>query len=200
MTNENMTHHNMTLEKQRSHRSAHTPMRFVRICMMRISLVLVSFVLMAALLAALTPPVASWADEGPSGSLDLNTDVLQNSGVPAGTSGDFPIKAELFLPTLTQQSKANENSIAKSVALARKQTFTSASAPIEGPADYRSTRTALFGDDYQPQTVLSTASIGDRTSTAHWMYPALIAAGVCLAILAGVIGNRHANKKTKRQS
>jgi len=132
---------------------------------------------------------------GADGSLQLIPEVITNSGLTAGGSNDFPVKSELFLPTMDQRVKALEKSDATITQAVGSVSFEPHLNPLF-EHDQSATRRSLFAE-YTPQGLPSTKVEDATTTTDSWLIVMLVGA-VPLTILAVFVGRKTASRRVKR--
>lgn len=124
------------------------------------------------------------ADEDGAGQLSLNTAVLINESVGAGSTGDFAIRGSLFSEDLSarvhQQREAAAERLSVVATLDFERMETSA-------GDYQPVRAALFGG-YSPHELPQTA--GEKVEVSPAFYGAAAVVAVPLVLVAGVLLGR----------
>jgi hypothetical protein len=129
-----------------------------------------------------TPAIVALADDSDdAGRLRLNTTVLVNDSVGAGSAGDFPIRSSLFSDRLSARVDEQRAQSAERLTGVKALTFAKA-RPSGDP--YASVRAALF-EDYSSSTIASKQREGEDSSVfvgvaAVLAVPLMLAAGIGL--------------------
>lgn len=133
-------------------------------------------------MAASAPAVVALADDSDdAGRLRLNTTVLVNDSVGAGSAGDFPIRISLFSDRLS--GRIDEQRARSAERLTRVEGLTFAKLTSSGDP-YRPVRAALF-ENYSSTVIASKQREGEKTSIwvgviAVLAVPLVLAAGIGL--------------------
>ncbi|MFT4189016.1 MAG: hypothetical protein QM621_10605 [Aeromicrobium sp.] len=143
---------------------------------------------MLTAVVTVSTPVSAFATDGGEGQgggqLDLNTTVLVNDPVSAGSVGDFPIRGSLFSADFAALLQEQQRRAAERLSVAETLDFTKTES---GAAEYEPVRAVLF-EDYTPREVFSSA--GDEQRSSSLLYIAAAVVGVPLTLVAGVLMGR----------
>lgn len=145
--------------------------------------------------AAARAEAGNGTGSGGDGSLHLIPEVITNAGIKAGGSSDFPVKARLFLPEMTQRAQELSASSAAVVHSTDALDF----QPHPNPyfeQDFASVRKDLFAG-YSPQPVSDIDGAGSSAADLVW-YAVMLGALVPLTLLAVVLGRRTATRRLAR--
>lgn len=123
------------------------------------------------------------ADDIDDGLLDLNTNVLVNESVGAGTSGDFAVRGRLFLEDLSARAREQQEARARSLGVVDTLTFEQPHVVAE---EYQAVRNALFAG--YSTDVLSEAR--DARVDSPVLYVLVLVVGVPLVFIGGVSSGR----------
>ncbi|MGO4592435.1 hypothetical protein AB4Z18_01305 [Leifsonia sp. 2TAF2] len=134
---------------------------------------------------------------GGDGSLQLIPDVITNSGVSAGGSNEFPVKAELFLPAMDQRAKNRETAAAAITAPIHTVSFTPHLNPLFA-RDNAEVRRHLF-TDYTPQALPSTGVDSAARSSDLWM-TIMVVAALLIIVLAVLLGRKNAARRMSKHA
>lgn len=130
-------------------------------------------------------------DDGDTGQLNLNTTVLVNDAVGAGSTGDFAIRGSLFAQDLTARADARRVAIAER--LNAVDTLDFASSESTG-IDYRPVRAGLF-EDYSSQGALEVTRDDENMSSMVVVAAAVVIVPVVL--MAGALLGRFWVRRRK---
>lgn len=157
--------------------------------------------LIAAAGVALLPGAVARADadagngSGDDGSLHLIPEIITNAGVSAGGSNDFPVKAQLFLPAMSERAREREKSQEAITHAIAAIGFERATNPIF-KQDYSKTRDGLFVD-YMPQAIPTASTRSDAPSDGLWLLLMSVAA-IPMTFLAVFLGRKNASRRIGR--
>lgn len=160
-----------------------------------------TLILAAGLVSLAATPARADADSGTGssgdGRLHLIPEVITNSGISAGGSSEFPIKAELFLPAMTQHAESLEQS---RVAILHTTEGMSFDPPLDTSKThvYEETRQELF-TDYAPQAIITADAKSSAQSNDLW-YTVMLLAAVPVAALAVFLGWKNATRRRRRHA
>jgi hypothetical protein len=132
---------------------------------------------------------------GGDGSLQLIPEIITNSGISAGGSNEFPVKAELFLPEMSERALALQNSAGRVTDAVGTVSFTPHLNPLFAQS-YTDTQRSLFAD-YAPQRVSTADAYHPAQSNDLW-YALMVAAALPLIALALFLGTKNASRRMKR--
>lgn len=127
------------------------------------------------------PAVADDSDD--AGKLSLNTTVLVNESVGAGSSGEFPIRSSLFSDRLS--TRADQQQARSTERLSVVESLNFAEARSSGQ-QYQSVRAALF-EDYSSDVIAS--SPGDREESSA-LLGVMAVVVVPLVLVGGIVLGR----------
>lgn len=136
-------------------------------------------------MAAGAPAIVALADDSDdAGRLRLNTTVLVNDSVGAGSVGDFPIRSSLFSDRLS--ARVDEQRAHSAERLTGVTALTFAKARPSGDP-YESVRAALF-EDYSSSVIASKSREGEESSAlvgvlAALAVPLMLAVGIGLGTI-----------------
>jgi hypothetical protein len=157
--------------------------------------------LIAAVGLALLPVAVARAEadsgngSGDDGSLHLMPEIITNAGISAGGSNDFPVKAQLFLPAMSERAKEREKSQEAITRAIGAIGFERTTNPIFRQ-DYSGTRGGLFVD-YAPQAIPIASTQSDSPRDGLW-FLLMVAAAIPLTFLAVFLGRKNASRRIGR--
>ncbi|GAB2026852.1 type VII secretion protein EssA [Lactovum odontotermitis] len=127
------------------------------------------------------------------GQLVLDPNIITNSGGGIGTTGDFPVRNQLFTPELDQlASLQREDQIPEQQ---KRLNFTEQAVLYD--TDMTKVTKTLFTADYQPLVIKTGTGEGKR-SNALW-YGLIIVVGAILTVLAVILGRWRAKRRVRRK-
>jgi len=130
------------------------------------------------------PAVSALADDqDDAGKLSLNTTVLTNESVGAGSSGEFPIRSSLFSDRLSTQAEQRRAQSAERLSVVEALTF--AEARPSGD-QYRSVRAALF-EDYSSDVIASSSDGREESSVLLGVMAVVV---VPIVLVGGIVLGR----------
>ena len=124
------------------------------------------------------------SDDDGAGQLSLNSTVLINESVGAGSTGDFAIRGSLFSEDLSARVQEQREAAAERLRVVDALDFGRMGTSA---GDYQPVRAALFGG-YSPQELPQTAGEEAEVSPALFGVAAVVA--VPLVLVAGVLLGR----------
>lgn len=131
---------------------------------------------------------------GGDGTLQLIPEVITNSGISAGGSNDFPVKAQLFLPAMTERARQLQKSEETITGAVGRMSLSPHANPLFARA-YSETRDGLFAD-YAPQTLPTAGAESDAQGTDLWLL-LMMAAAFPLTLLAVWLGWKNASRRNR---
>ena len=149
--------------------------------------------------AAGTPGVVADAGSGPGddGNLHLIPDIITNSGISAGGSGDFPLRARLFLPEAQDRSKQLAWESAALGDRIAQVPFSQTRTP-SSIHPYAAMRSRLF-DGYTPRAIVG-GEEKQSASSIDILFIVMLSAAVPGLGLAVLLGIRVARRRAKRHA
>ncbi|MFB9748043.1 hypothetical protein [Leifsonia shinshuensis] len=139
-----------------------------------------------ALIVGLTiaPAVMAAADDpDDAGRLSLNTTVLVNDSVGAGSSGEFAIRSSLFSDRISAQAEERQKKSAERLSAVEALDFATAPSADD---PYRSVRAALF-ESYSSDVIASSSEEHEESSVLVGVLAVVV---VPVVLLAGVVTGR----------
>lgn len=131
-----------------------------------------------------------------NGNLQLNDDMITNSNMGTGGSGDFPIRSQLFSPEINEAVNKEKSAIKKlNQKAVAKIKFESVILNADYQTDVDQTVDQLFVD-YSPAP-LDNIDTQIETGNHLWYIP-IIAIGVPLVFLAALLGWWNAGRKRRK--
>lgn len=139
---------------------------------------------LAVVLTVGSPAVSAVADDpDDAGKLSLNTTVLVNESVGAGSSGEFPIRSSLFSDRLSARAEQQRSRSAERLGIVEHLDFTETRSSGE---QYQSVRAALF-EGYSSD-VLASSSEEQRESPVP--FGMILVVAVPLVLAGGIMLGR----------
>lgn len=129
-----------------------------------------------------------------NGNLQLDPNVITNSGGGVGTASDFPIRNELFTPALNQTAKEQMQD-----KVPEQQKTLNFSKPTTNTLYNTNTAqiTSQLFANYTPQVITSSA---DNNSTQSTIWYWLLSLGaIFLVFLAVFLGRKNAKRSLKKK-
>jgi hypothetical protein len=140
-------------------------------------------VLVVVLAAGAPVAFAAADDSDDTGRLNLNTTVLVNESVGAGSSGEFAVRGDLFSDRLSRRAVEKRERSAERLRVVETLEFT---APEPAGEEYQSVRAALF-ENYSSDVI---ASAPNERAESSALLGVLAAVTVPLVLLAGLVLGR----------
>ncbi|WP_431245766.1 hypothetical protein [Leifsonia xyli] len=159
--------------------------------------VVLSLAVGAGLLVCATTGAAADTGSGPDGdgSLHLLPEVITNAGISAGSSGDFPVKGELFLPRMERRAAEREKEASEVTAALGRVAFEPADRSQELDRFYAGPRSGLFAD-YRPAAAIDRTGRPAAHDAELWAAAMLVAA-VPVLFLVVFVGWKTASRRAK---
>ncbi|MDR6971808.1 hypothetical protein [Leifsonia shinshuensis] len=132
------------------------------------------------------------------GRLHLIPEVITNSGLSVSGSSDFPLRAGLFLPELSERAKALATSRASVEHAVRTVAFDARPNPLFSKS-YAETRRALFASPAPQRPSLDSAEGTARGGDGMWLLLMSIAAAPAIG-LAILLGRKNATRRMRRDA
>jgi hypothetical protein len=139
---------------------------------------------LAVVLTVGSPAVSAVADDSDdAGKLSLNTTVLVNESVGAGSSGEFPIRSSLFSDRLSARAELQRSRSAERLGIVERLDFAESRSSGE---QYQSVRAVLF-EGYSSDVIASTS---DEREESAVPFSVIFLVAVPLVLVGGIVLGR----------
>ena len=148
-----------------------------------------------AVLVAVGPPAVSAVadDSDDAGRLSLNTTVLVNESVGAGSSGEFPIRSSLFSDRLSVRAEQKRSRSAERLDIVDHLDFAETRTSGE---QYQSVRAALF-EGYSSDAIASSSEEHEKSPVP---FSVIFVVAVPLVLVGGIVLGRSWARRSRTAS
>lgn len=151
---------------------------------------------LVVVLAAGGPAAGAAADDSDdAGKLNLNTTVLVNESVGAGSSGEFAVRSSLFSDRLSRRAAEQREKAIERLTVVETLNFAARKPPGE---EYHTVRAALF--ERYSSDVIASAQNEHAESSAGLGMPVAVAVALPLVLLAGFVLGRFRVRRRRVSS